>query len=166
MAEQSPNELIQKYLDATISAEEFQTLEKLITSDPVVADAFARAGRLDSALSAYFVEAESIDASAAVARNAVEEIRAADDYLPPKPQRRGWQVGSIAIAACLLIAAGVGVWFALPRQQQVPTKELAQNVHQLLSGRARVDGKENQPPRDGSRVETFDETVLIAMADG
>ena len=162
MSEQPLNDLIQKYLNDTLSADEFRELQRQISADPAAGDAFALACRMDAALAEHFAQEKQVETSSVLARRAVAQVLASDDYLPARPRRSRSRLAWFT-AAALLIAAGAGVWFAAQHRIE-PTPNIG--VHRLLSGRALIDGREDQPIHDGSRVEALDEPAVIALSDG
>jgi ribosomal 50S subunit-recycling heat shock protein len=89
------SDLIQRYLDGTLTPEELAELDALLR-DPVAAERFAALSRLDADLWSHFREEARLPP------------------LPPLPPRRAW-AARLALAACLLLLAGAGlVWWSLP----------------------------------------------------
>jgi ferric-dicitrate binding protein FerR (iron transport regulator) len=95
------SDLIQRYLDGTLTPEELAELDALLR-DPAAAERFASLSRLDADLSSHFREEARLPA------------------LPPLPPRRRW-AARLALAACLLLLAGAGlVWWSLPPAPSLP----------------------------------------------
>ena len=166
MPEPTLSELIQKHLDSTISADEFRELQRRITADPLAADAFIKACRMDAMLTEQFVESKRMEESAVVAQRAIDQLSHGDDYIPMPPRHTRWPLGAIALAAAILIATGVGVWIALQPDKPIPLPYQFGPTHQLVSGRALIDGEEGKPIKNGSRIDVLDEAATIALADG
>lgn len=165
MQDRPLTDLIQSYLDGTSSAEAFAELQRRVIADPVAADAFAKASRMDALLADHLVDARQTADSTAIATRAVDSYAHGDDYIPSPPRKSNWPLGTLAVAAAILAATGVGVWFALQHEAPKP-QPMAQETHQLLSGRVLVDGVEGLPINDGSRIDVLDEPATLLLADG
>ena len=112
MPEQPLEELIQKYLNDALTADEFRELQGRIAADPTAADTFARACRMDAALGEHFAQEKQVEVSSTLARRAVAQVLAGDDYLPVQAKPSRYRVFAWGTVAVLLIAASVGRWFA------------------------------------------------------
>lgn len=88
----TPAELVARHLDGIATPEERAELDRLLASDPAVADLFAKASRRDQALASLH-----------------QEERAARKFRAAVPRRRAW----IAAAAILLLGL---LYLLLPRE--------------------------------------------------
>jgi len=153
-------DLIQKFLNGTITAEEHAALDRLLTADPAAADALARASAIDGALADHFAAEGEAERSSAVACRAVQALHGGDDYVPAASPRRRLYPAVAATIAMMLMATALGIYWS-----RTKPGEPAAATTQLLNGRVLVDGEPNQPIRDGSTVQVL-ETALVRLADG
>jgi hypothetical protein len=140
-------QLVQKYFGDIATDQECLELQQTVQADPSVADAFARAARIDARLDEFFTDSWQ---SQRVARLLVESAKPTRFRLPGGPSR--W------VAAAVLVAAlGFGVYLLRPTAEVVPCT--------VVSGRVLVDGVETLHIRDGALVEVVgDEVAVIRLA--
>jgi ferric-dicitrate binding protein FerR (iron transport regulator) len=150
--------LIHRYLDGLASAAEEAEFGRLLAADARVADAFARATRMDAALEELFVDGRDRRSAAAIV-DAVAEPQA-----PAVPVR--WSLRWVA-AAALLLALGTGILYLMRNRQQPPVTLAANPVYAVAAGRVLVDGVEDGQIHDGAEVEVVgDQAAVILLADG
>jgi len=154
------NELIQKYLDGIAGSAEMAELTQLLRVRADVADAFASATRLDSLLSQQLGESRSRADIKSLLTSADSAPGLAAPMPPQSPPRRfSWRW--TAMAAALLLSAGVGGYLLFRGQ---PDDGAGTRV---VEGRVLVNGVEAKSIPPDARVQVIGgQDALLRLPDG
>ena len=160
--------LIHRYLDGALSANELAELEARVNSDRMFADSLAQAARLEADLAALLRE----DASARDMTSFMQQVETASRPQPANRTSpdRGRKVRTLAwsgVAAALLIA--FGTW-AIWRSEQIQDNDrpaIAEGPHEVISGEVVTDGASAARIPDGSSIRVDNASpAVIRLADG
>jgi hypothetical protein len=164
----STAELIQKYLDQSVTPAETSALEERLTRDPQAAEMLAEAVRLESGLTRLFqAEERTAAALSQLFTGATAETHAASRPSSTTstrswrdPQRSMW-----AAAAGLLLAVGLGSWLYLRPHAPLPQVVAARN--EIVAGDALINGAPGQTVPDGSSVQVLGyDSAVVRLTDG
>jgi hypothetical protein len=147
MPEQPLDELIRKYLEGVAAPAELADLEGRL-ADPVAADSFAQAARLDTMLRLVLREEGQVRETTARLRNVEAKARRG-------LRRRFW--GAVAAAAAILIIGLVFGWSGRPHEHAERTKFSRNDVAAVSKPMASTPRSKTVTPNDQT-------PVLAAMA--
>jgi ferric-dicitrate binding protein FerR (iron transport regulator) len=183
MADHQAEELIQKYLDGTVSAEEGAELDRLLRDSAEAAEMLARACRVEALLLRHYgVEQQAERVTEALTPISLRGGGAGGE---DSGERRGIPLyrrlgpGWYAAAAALLLIAGAFLLFQFTRpgpldgpggqtteEDKSPAPEPAL-PHQVVAGRVSLNGVEAKKLPNGAQLQVLgEEFAVLKLPDG